>query len=371
MNLTRSSSSIKYRSWRVVLVTAYCILTTGCMPGRSFDGPLPPLSQAQSETAERLKNDVYQLAEHIGERNINKIEGYHQAADYIEESLSIPPISVTRQSYAMFYGVNEQGQHNFGFWSDDDGNPLPEPPDVKPKDQRQPIACHNLIGELTGAEIPDEIVVVGAHYDSFMGTVGADDNASGVAVVLELARRLASKPTPRTIRFVAFANEEPPFFRLPLMGSLRYADSCRASGDQIVSMMSIDGIGYYSNEQDSQDYPLSAGWLFRNKADFISFVGGMSLPSPVRRATGTFRKTASFPSVGIVAPRWIHGVDWSDHWAFLENGYPASFMVTDTLPFRYEHYHQVTDTADRLDYERMARIVDGLEAVIRDLAGGD
>ncbi len=353
-----------------VLLALGCVLLAGCMPGRSFIGPLPPLSHAQAETAERLKRDVYQLADHIGERNIKHIEQYDQAADYIEESLKIPSISVTRQIYPVVYGVNGQGGRYLTFAGDKDGNIDYDSPYIRPGDELQEIRCYNLIGELTGTERPEEVVVIGAHYDSLMGTVGADDNTSGVAAVLELARRLAASPPPRTVRFLAFANEEPPFFRTPLMGSWRYAKSCRDAGDNIVAMMSIDGLGYFSDEPGSQQYPLQgARQFYPSKGDFVTFVGDTSLPSVVRRAIRTFRTTTPFPSEGIAAPRLIHGIGWSDHWSFWEHGYPASFMVTDTLPFRYAHYHRLTDTADRLDYERMARVVDGLEAVVRELAG--
>ena len=172
----------------------------------------------------------------------------------------------------------------------------------------------------------------------------------------------------RTVRFVLFANEEPPFFQTADMGSLVYAKRCRQRGENIVAMLSVETIGYYSERPGSQQYPPPMGLLYPSTGDFIGFVGNVKSRHLVRELVGSFRRHAQFPSEGAALPGSMTGVSWSDQWAFWQEGYPA-VMVTDTAPFRYPYYHHPADTPDRLDYERMARVVDGLRAVLVDLAG--
>jgi Zn-dependent M28 family amino/carboxypeptidase len=215
--------------------------------------------------------------------------------------------------------------------------------------------------------------VVGAHYDSCYETPAANDNGSGVAATLALARRfslsgssLAHRPgqPDRTLRFVFFVNEEPPYFQTDDMGSLVYARACKAKNENIVAMLSLETIGYYRDEPGTQRYPIAPiGWVYPGTGNFISFVGNFSSRDMVRKAIATFRSSAEFPSEGAALPGWISGVGWSDQWAFWQAGYPG-VMVTDTAPYRYPHYHRQSDTPDKLDYPRMARVVEGLEAVV-------
>jgi Zn-dependent M28 family amino/carboxypeptidase len=213
-----------------------------------------------------------------------------------------------------------------------------------------------------------DLVVLGAHYDSVRDCPGANDNGSGVAVLLALGRALASEELDRTMRFVAFANEEPPFFQTDGMGSFVHAKGCRDRGENVVAMLSLETMGYYRDEDGSQAYPPPFAWLYPSTGNFIAFVGHRASSELVRDAIGTFRTSASFPSEGAAPPAFIQGVDWSDHWSFWQHGYPNAIMVTDTAPFRYPHYHRPTDTADRLDYERLSRVVGGLVAVVRHVA---
>jgi len=210
-------------------------------------------------------------------------------------------------------------------------------------------------------EIGTGAVVVGAHYDTVPGSPGADDNASGVAVLIELARM--ELPA----RFVAFANEEMPYFQSGEMGSLAYAARAAAAGDKIGAMLSLEMLGYYRDEPGSQHYPPPLSWFYPDRGDFIGFVGDIGSRALVRRAIGAFRESASFPSQGVAAPAAIPGVTWSDHWSFRQHHYPA-IMVTDTAFYRYPHYHLPSDTAEKLDYLRMARVTLGLAAVIKELA---
>lgn len=164
-----------------------------------------------------------------------------------------------------------------------------------------------------------------------------------------------------------FPNEEPPLFQTAEMGSLIYAKACRAANDNIVAMLSLETIGYYRDEPDTQKYPPLIGGLFPSEGNFIAFVSNPSSRALLKRVVAIFREHAAFPSEGAALPSGVPGVGWSDHWAFWQVGYPA-LMVTDTAPFRNPNYHQPTDTPDTLDYDRMARVVDGLASVLQSLA---
>jgi Zn-dependent M28 family amino/carboxypeptidase len=204
-------------------------------------------------------------------------------------------------------------------------------------------------------------IVVGAHYDTVPGSPGADDNASGVAVLLELAAMRLP------VRFVAFANEEPPYSFGPEMGSWAWAKRARERGDAIRAMYSLEMLGYYRDAPGSQHYPAPLGLFYPGRADFIAFVGDLGARGLVRRSIEAFRRTAKFPSEGVAAPAFIPGVTWSDHWSFRRHGYPA-MMITDTAFYRYPHYHLPSDTPDKLDYERMARVTLGLAAMLREIS---
>lgn len=312
------------------LLCAYFTLIR--VPGESHRGPLPPLTPAQATLAAELRRDVEALAGGVGQRSIFYPARLAEAALHLQDQLR-----------AAGYDVQE---HSF---------------------VQRGTTCPNLQAVLPGATHPDQIIVVGAHYDAFQGTPGADDNASGAAAVLALARSMAGRPAARTIRFVLFVNEEPPSFQTEDMGSWVYAKACRAAGDDIRAMLSLETIGYYTDEPGSQQYPRGLDLLYPSQGNFIAFVGNYTHRALVRRSIGLFREHAAFPSEGAALFGGIPGVAWSDHWAFWKEGYPA-LMVTDTAPFRNPHYHQPTDTPDTLDYERMARVVEGLEQVVRALA---
>ena len=206
---------------------------------------------------------------------------------------------------------------------------------------------------------------MGAHYDTVPGSPGADDNASGVAVLIELAGMLAAERLP--IRFVAFANEEMPYFLTAEMGSVAWAKRARERGEPVRAMFSLEMLGYYRDAPGSQSYPAPLGLFYPDRADFVAFVGDLGARALVRDALSKFRKNAGFPSEGVAAPALIPGVSWSDHWSFRQHGF-AAVMLTDTAFYRYPHYHLPSDTPEKLDYERMARVTLGLAAMLRDLA---
>jgi Zn-dependent M28 family amino/carboxypeptidase len=303
------------------------------MPGESYRGVLPPLTGEQAALGDELRQNVEALAGRIGERNLLRYGNLVAAGELVERLLTESGYAVERQEYIV------EGR-----------------------------TCVNLAAEIPGADRRREIVVVGGHYDSVVSSPGANDNATGVAATLALARALSDFRPSRTLRFLCFVNEEPPFFQTANMGSRVYAKRCRQRGEDIRAMVCLETIGYYSDEKGSQHYPPPLGLLYPTTGDFIAFVGNYGSRRLVRQVVGSFRRHARFPSEGGAVPGVIPGIGWSDHWAFWKEGYPA-LMVTDTAPFRYPHYHQATDTPDKIDYERMARVVSGVEAVVRDLAG--
>ena len=302
------------------------------MPGHSYRDELPPLSPAQAELRSRLHQHIETLAGTIGERNLHHYSALQAAARYITEAFE----ELGYQPVAHPYHVRRYRVQNIEV--------------VKP-----------------GAPETDEIIVIGAHYDSVRGSPGANDNASGVAALLELARLLRAQPVTREVRFVAFVNEEPPYFYSDAMGSLRYARQAAARGDRIQAMLSLETIGYYSAEANSQRYPFPFRLFYPSQGNFIGFVGNLRSQALVRQAIASFRTSAEFPSEGVAAPGWLTGIGWSDHWSFWQVGYRA-IMVTDTALFRYAPYHMPGDRPECVDEESLARVVDGLRAVVLDLA---
>jgi Zn-dependent M28 family amino/carboxypeptidase len=222
----------------------------------------------------------------------------------------------------------------------------------------------NVIAELPGIDPSAETLVIGAHYDTVETTPGADDNASGVACLLELARSCAGSRFPGAVRFVAFVLEEPPAYRTEGMGSYHYAESLKEAGVPIGGMICLEMVGYYSDRPGSQSYPLP---FFRMKypstGNYISFVGNMRSREFTRRMAGAFRRGTDLPVVTLNAPAVVVGIDFSDHWSFNKFGYPA-LMITDTAFYRNPHYHAPSDRPETLDYVRMAKVVEGLAAAV-------
>lgn len=300
------------------------------MPGRSHRGPLPAADERLTEITAELQRHVTYLADDIGPRNVERPAALAQAAEYIEHQFAGAGYQVRRQTYTVAQ-----------------------------------IPCSNLEVELPG-RVP-EIVVIGAHYDSVPGSPAANDNASGVAAVLSLARRCRLLDPARTLRFVAFVNEERPYAQTEQMGSWVYARRCRKRGERVSAMLSLETIGCYRDEPGSQRYPYGLKWLYPPAGNFVAFVGNTRYARLVRQVLATFRKSEPFPSQGGALPEFVSHIGRSDHWSFWQEGFPA-LMVTDTAPFRYRYYHTPEDTVDRIQFEKMARVVRGLQAVVDDLA---
>jgi len=299
------------------------------MPGKNVS-TAGPLSPDEVELREELRADVQKLAGEIGERNMWHYRQLNAAADFIQDSFARAGLHPRRDSYDV------HGQ-----------------------------ACHNIEAEIPGSH--PEILLIGAHYDSVFGSPGANDNGTGVAATLALARRFVGRTPQHTMRFVAFVNEEPPYFLSDEMGSFIYAGRCKARGDKIAAMISLETIGYFSDAPHSQTYPSPGLGIFYPKVgNFIGFVSNLPSRTLLHRVITLFRKHAKIQSEGAALPGFIPGVSWSDQWSFWRYGYPG-IMVTDTAPFRYPHYHSSSDTPDKLDYDRFTLVVSGMEKVIEHL----
>ena len=299
------------------------------MPGKSYEGVDTTSSDALEE---KLTADVTMLAVKIGERNIDHPSLLAQAEAFVDGELAAANLKVTHLDFPA-----------------------------------RGMTVTNLEGEKQGDSRSNEIVVVGAHYDSAIGAAGADDNGSGVAAMLAIARALEKEKLARTVRFVAFVNEEAPYFWHDTMGRLVYAKACKTRGDKIVHMMSLETLAYFSDEKSSQKYPPGVGLFSPSTGNFIGFVGNTSSRGDVRDAIEVFRKSARVPSEGAALPAFIQGVGWSDQWAFWHEGY-SGIMVTDTAPFRNPNYHTMHDLPATLDFHRFALVVEGVTEVVRAFA---
>ena len=285
------------------------------------------------EVEQRLRRHVHALAGEIGERHVWRPQALHAAADYLRAQFAASGFAAAAQAYKA-HGVR----------------------------------CENLEVTIPGSRRPGEIILVGAHYDTVEGSPGADDNASGVAGLIEIARELRGRPLQRTVKLVAFVNEEPPFFHFGQMGSERYARAARARGDDIRLMLSLEMLGCYYDEPGSQAYPPFLKWFYPERGNFIAFVSNLKSYKILRQTVAAFRAHSHFPCESLAAPYFVPGVGWSDQLSFWRQGYRA-LMVTDTAFYRYRHYHTAQDTADKLNYLAMARVVEGLQKAIAQLAG--
>lgn len=298
------------------------------MPGARHRGPLPPPSAEEEALAGRLREHVEHLASVIGPRD--RPGPTREAAAYLEAQLA-----------GLGYTVRSRPFEAYGH------------------------AHRNLEVELPG-EGP--IVLMGAHYDSVRHSPGANDNASGCAALLEVARRLAGRGGERTLRLVWFAAEEPPFFDTEAMGSRAYARESAAAGEAFEAVFALDSLAYYSDAPSSQRYPPVLGLFFPERGDFLAFVSNFASRRLLKRSIAAFRSAVALPTEGVAAPASLPGVGWSDHASFWHHGYPG-VLITDTALYRDPAYHHAEDTPERLDYLRLARVTRGLVRLLEETAG--
>jgi Zn-dependent M28 family amino/carboxypeptidase len=236
-----------------------------------------------------------------------------------------------------------------------------QPYDVDGKTYRNVIA---LFGPDTA-----ERIVVGAHYDSVTADVpAADDNASGVAGLIELAYWLGATSPRMQIELVAYTLEEGQHFRTQRMGSFVHARSLKQQGVPVRAMFSLEMLGFFSDAPNSQRHPYPLMELFYpTQGNFIAVVGKLNQPMVVRRVKAAMQAASLLPVYSINAPRSVPGIDFSDHRNYWEVGYDA-VMITDTAFYRNPNYHTPRDTAETLDYQRMAGVVQGVYAAVLALA---
>jgi Zn-dependent M28 family amino/carboxypeptidase len=265
---------------------------------------------------EKLSNEFYPR-NYLNNTNLNK------SADYIRTEFEKTKGIISEQNYR----VNENTYRN--------------------------------ISVIFGKESKDRIVV-GAHYDSAYQTHGADDNASGVAGLIELAKLLDKTDLPMQVELVAYTLEEPPFFATEKMGSYIHAKSLKENDVNVRLMISLEMIGYFSDEPNSQQFPVSfLKLIYPSEGNFISIVGNFSNVFTVRNFKSAMQSSNDLPVYSSNVPSFINGVDFSDHRNYWNLGFDA-IMITDTAFYRNFNYHSTEDTAEKLDYVRMAKVVEGV-----------
>jgi Zn-dependent M28 family amino/carboxypeptidase len=285
----------------------------------------------QNINVDYIRRHVSMLAGSIGERNIDHSRALHRAADYI-----------TDQWRAMGYEV--QPQHFMA----------------------KGIECSNLEVTRAGDKHPDRIVLLGAHYDSSSGCPGANDNASGIAALLEVSRTLRQMQLKCSLRFVAFANQAPPFFGTEEMGSWVYTHHARQRGDDIRAAVILETLGYYSDAPASQLAPAPLSLVCPSRGNFVAMVSNLRSMGVSRRFTRAFRHHSSFPCQQVSAPQILPGIAASDQSPFWLNGYKA-FVITDTARYRYPFYHSAKDTPDKIDCNSIGAVSDGIVKALLEL----
>jgi Zn-dependent M28 family amino/carboxypeptidase len=293
---------------------------------------LPVADETVAPMVRELRRDVETLAVDIGPRGTYDPRRYKLAEDFLGAALARSGYRVARQTF-----------------------------------EAMGVPCSNIEVAIPGTVAAEKILVVGAHYDTVEGCPGANDNSSGVAAVLAIARAMANDRPRCTVKFVLFANEEPPFFNMDEMGSQIYARRCGVERNDL-RMVCLETIGCYSREKGSQRWPLDGlDLMLPDTGNFIALVGAAASGRLIRLAAEAFEAQGAFAMLAAAAPASTHYLMASDHRGFNEAGYEA-FMVTDTAPFRYPHYHEASDTPDKIDFDSMARVVKGLIGTVRELA---
>ena len=322
----------------LALYAAIVVLFVGSLIAIVLTGPVlvrrPPKLDEEflaNVSPERLRRDVEHLAGELSPRDHLRGANLDRAADWIAGEFRRAGLAVELQEYEL-----PQGRFR------------------------------NVVGFRFGLEQDEPVRVLGAHYDAWGDSPGADDNASGVAVLLELVRTLPAMRPRRSQYFVAFGTEEPPFFATPSMGSHVFARSLRERGVDVDLMAALDLVGYYTDEPRSQAYPyVGLGLLYPRRGNFVAVVGDLGSGSILHRMRLAMAQATELDVRTFRGPRSVPGLMASDHWSFRQLGYPG-VLVTDTAYLRYPWYHTAQDTPDRLDYERMAELVRGLHAIVLD-----
>ena len=324
-------------NWRRVLkvlaATLLVVSFAGALLGIFVTGPIVVPQQRlkldMEPSSTRLRDTVVRLCEDFGTRDYRDPETLIKAAKWIGSEFEAAGLQVAFQDYELNEGL-----------------------------------FRNVVGFRPG-ETPDApTIVIGAHYDAYGGFPGADDNASGVAVLLELARTLPGNSPRFGQYFVAFSTEEPPFFGTDDMGSFRFASKLVDEGVDVSLMIALDMVGFFSDEPGSQSMPLSIlRLLYPGEGNFLAVTGNLKSGESIRRVKQGIKAVRELPVYSFRAPDGFAGIDWSDHQSFWKLGLPA-VLVTDTSFHRNPYYHERGDTPDTLDYDTMAKVVLSLHGVL-------
>ncbi|MGM0608373.1 MAG: M28 family peptidase [Candidatus Muiribacteriota bacterium] len=288
------------------------------------------------ESEMMLKKHVIELSSKIGDRNITKYSNLIEAENYIHKELAALGYDIYLQEYKV-------------------KNPFPD---------RHPFPVRNIIASHDLDNRKCKNIIIGAHYDTVFNSPGADDNASAVAGMIELARLLKNHKSDYNFKFIAFVNEEPPFFQTEEMGSLVYTRWAKERNLKIEGAVILEMIGYFDNTLFSQSYPAFLGLLYPNRGNFLAFVGNKHSASWTNKIYNNFRKESDFPVEMLIPKPPVPYVDFSDHWSFHKMNYPA-FMITDTAFLRNPNYHKASDTYDTLKYDWMAEFINHLAIVLK------
>ncbi len=283
-------------------------------------------------TIDRLKAHLRSLTVEIGERSVQRPENLKRAEEYISSFYHDIGISVHTEPYSC-----------------------------------RGLTVANVVAEINFKKNPSRHFLLGAHYDSVSGTVGADDNGSAVAVQLETARYLASLKSSQnldlSVRFVSFVFEEPPFFDTPYMGSRIYATKAKDMGEKIDGMICLEMVGYTCHEPGCQSYPFPLMFFnYPETGNFIGIVGNLGSRDLTRSLFNAFERNPRLPVIKLTVPLggWLMpSIRLSDHSPFWDYGFKA-VMITDSAFFRNPHYHRPSDTMEKLDYSFMAELVQSL-----------
>lgn len=327
-------------SWKVLLYVVaafavilglsfwYMIMGEGHWEGVPVEASLEP---RLGQMADSLRADVAYLSQTIGPRNPVHYASLSAARSWIKAKWETQGYEVRSQTF-----------------------------DVDGKE------CANLEIEIPGQRRPTEIVIVSAQYDTWTESPGANNNASGMAVLLKLSEMLIGQRLDRTLRLVAFVTQEPPYDNTESMGSLRYAQRSKERGEDIRVMLAMDAIGIYKQAPHTQKLPFPFSLFYPDKGNFLAFIGDLASRSYVVEATRGFKKGSSFPIAGGSVPRWVKGAAWSDHKSFWTHGY-AAIQITDTGAFRSSSHTTSEDTIEKINFSALARITVGMYSSLVEL----
>ena len=330
----RSQRKRRRRLARIMLILCLILATLGVLAWFWITQPLfsqPQMGQTISVDPARLETDVRELSEKLLPRDQTHPSNLDRTAAYIRARLAETGGRLSEQPFTISGNTYRNVICSFGPQS-------------------------------------NERIIVGAHYDSYHEYAAADDNASGVAGLIELARLLSHTNLPLQVDLVAYTLEEPPYFGTAHMGSVMHAQSLRKDGVKVKAMLSLEMIGYFSDAPDSQSFPVSLLRAFYpSRGNFIAVVGSLGEGGMARRVKRAMIGSSSLPVYSISAPRFVPGIDFSDHLSYWKAGY-AALMITDTAFYRNHNYHTANDTAEKLDYQRMAMVVAGVYGAVIDLS---